>query len=121
MIPNDVHYMAANVFAPKSFWDLPVPRPGGCGAGKFGTLITPKTFWGLNIKFMCKIHDHMYAEGETEEDREIADRTFRNNLMRWITHETSNGLLSWLRMRRAVKYYGAVRMFGGPAFWNSKH
>jgi hypothetical protein len=121
MTLNDKKYIVANVFAPESFWNLTSPRPGGCGAGKFGDLLVPDALWGLNVTFLCKIHDHMYSTGETELDREKADRVLRNNLMRWISHETNNGLLSWLRMRRAAKYYLAVRMFGGPAFWNSKH
>jgi hypothetical protein len=118
---SDLPYRLADIFAPESFWAIPVPRPGGCGAGKFGDLLVPDTLWGLRVTFMCKIHDHMYEIGTTEEDRESADRTLRNNLMRWVAHQNSNGLLQWLRMRRAVKYYHAVRMFGGPAFWNNKH
>jgi hypothetical protein len=118
---SDLPYRLADIFAPESFWAIPVPRPGGCGAGKFGDLLVPDTLWGLRVTFMCKIHDHMYEIGTTEEDRESADRTLRNNLMRYVAHQNSNGLLQWLRMRRAVKYYHAVRMFGGPAFWNNKH
>lgn len=119
---SDAKYKRADVFAPASFWAIPYgKRPGGCGAGKFGDLLVPDSLWGLNITFMCKIHDHMYSIGASEEDREVADRTFRNNLMRWVSRETDSSVLRWLRMRRAVKYYHAVRMFGGPAFWNDKH
>jgi hypothetical protein len=121
MTLDDGQYRRASIFAPESFWNLPSPRPGGCGAGKFGDLLVPDTLWGLKVTFMCKIHDHMYGTGQTEADREMADRVLRNNLMRWIANKDSNGLLQWLRMRRAVKYYHAVRMFGGPAFWNNKH
>jgi len=117
---TDDDYKAAGVFAPASFWAKTV-RPGGCGAGKLGDLLIPDSLWGLNVTFMCKIHDHMYGTGLTEEDREKADRVFRNNLMRWVAYKSKSGVLKWLRMRRAVKYYSAVRMFGGPPFWNNKH
>jgi hypothetical protein len=122
MTPGDGKYTAAEIFAPDEFWNLPArERTGGCGAGKFGDLLVPDTLWGLKVTFFCKIHDFMYSTGLTEQDREMADRVLRNNLMRWIAYKTNNSLLSWLRMRRAAKYFGAVRMFGGPAFWNSKH
>ena len=119
---RDVDYKAAHIFAPDTFWLLTnKERVGGCGAGKLGDLLIPDSLWGLNVTFMCKIHDYMYAQGKTEEEREVADRTFRNNLMRWVSFSTDSSFISWLRMRRAVKYYNAVRMFGGPAFWNGKH
>lgn len=117
---SDEIYEEANIDAPLSFWIIPPKfRYGGCGAGKLGDILIPDTLWGLDVKFMCKIHDHMYSRGETEEDREGADRTFRNNLFRWIEYNTNSYILKWLRIRRAVKYYKAVRMFGGPAFWNN--
>ena len=118
----DRDYMRASIFAPDRWWDLsPDKRFGGCGAGKLGDLFIPDSLWGLNVTFICSIHDMMYSQGRTEEDREEADRTFRNNLFRWIDWSTDSYVLKWLRMRRAVKYYLAVRMFGGPAFWNKNN
>jgi len=121
MISSDGTYRDANVYAPTSFWAIcPKLRYGGCGAGKLGDLLIPDTIWGLNVSFLCKIHDHMYERGTTEEDRESADRTLRNNLMRWIDYRTDSYILKWLRTRRAIKYYKAVRVFGGPAFWDKQ-
>ena len=117
---TDTEYKEASIFAPDSFWAAD-DRPGGCGAGKAGDMLVPDSLWGLKVTFMCQIHDWMTAEGKTEEDREVADRVFRNNMMRWVEHNTSFYPLKWLRMRRAATYYRAVRMFGGPFFWNGKH
>ena len=123
MIPAwDYQYKEAHVHAAKEFWETDeYLRPGGCGAGKTGDLLVPDSLWGLNVTMICKIHDWDYAHGKTEEDREKADRTFRNNLMRWANYKTKFYLLKWLRLRRATTYYKAVRMFGGPSFWNTKH
>jgi hypothetical protein len=117
----DSDYKRAKIFAPKSWWDNPSKRTGGCGAGKLGDLFIPDTLWGLNVTFACSIHDMMYSMGLTEAARSEADRTLRNNLLRWIDYKTDSSVLKWLRNRRAVKYYMAVRMFGGSAFWNSKN
>ena len=119
MNPSDVVYKEAQIYAPTSFWSIPPDlRLGGCGAGKLGDILIPDTLWGLNVTLMCKIHDHMYSIGITEEDRSDADRTLRNNLMKWVDYNTNSYVLKWLRTRRAEKYYLAVRIFGGPAFWN---
>ena len=119
---SDQEYKDAKVSAPIEFWDKPNSlRTGGCGAGKFGDLLVPDTLWGLPVTGICQIHDHQYGVGKTEEDRAEADRTLRNNLFRWIEYQHCCWFLAFLRRRRAVTYYAAVRMFGGPAFWNSKN
>jgi hypothetical protein len=92
----------------------------GCGAKGSGWLI-PDSMWFLNITEACNIHDFMYLIGEDEEDRHEADRVFLNNLLRIIEAETKWAWLKPLRRRRALKYYEAVRMFGGPAFWSGKN
>ena len=118
---KDVEYLEADVHAPDAFWSTPnADRSGGCGAGKFGDIFIPDTLWGLAVNGLCQIHDFQYGAGVSEDDRAAADRTLRNNLFRWIEYATSNRTLRWLRKRRAIKYYKAVRMFGGPAFWNDK-
>ena len=119
---TDWDYKEAHVHASDAFWDFPaLDRTGGCGAGKAGDFLVPDSLYGLNVTFICQIHDWDYAHGSTEEDREKADRTFRNNLMRWVNHKTTFYPLKWLRLRRATTYYKAVSMFGGPSFWNTKH
>ena len=47
------------------------------------------------------------------------DRAFLNNMLRII--EAESKWLTWLRRSRAMKYYSAVRDFGGPAFWKGKN
>ena len=103
----------------------------GCGPkSKFD--FVPDTIYGLNISEACNRHDYMYEVSLPNiEDKKEADRSFLNNIIRIIDHETRkrigwDGLsfknpLLWLRKRRAYKYYIAVKKFGGPAFWNSKN
>jgi len=113
---------SARIYAPEPFWAVDIDdRHGGCGPGRLGDLFIPDTMYGLRITSICKIHDWMYMVGETEEDREVADRVFLNNLVRWINYKTSFLPLRWLRLIRARSYYTAVRYFGGPAYWNTKN
>lgn len=90
----------------------------GCGTKGFGGWIVPDTLYGLSIEDCCDIHDWMYGEGRTNQDKEEADRTFKNNMLRKI--EQGSKWLSFLRRRRAIKYYLAVVNFGGSAFWDNK-
>lgn len=93
----------------------------GCGTAGWKGAIIPETFYGLKITAACNIHDWMYLKGQTAADKEEADRVFLNNLLRIIDAETRWGWLKWLRRRRALKYYHAVRIAGGPAFWDGKN
>lgn len=63
----------------------------------------------------------MYAAGSTIADKEEADRVFLNNMLRLITAAGGLGALRWLRRQRASRYYEAVCLFGGPAFWGGKN
>ncbi len=93
----------------------------GCGpAGWLGRLV-PDHLWGLDITPACEIHDWMYAEGETEEERHLADRVFLNNMLRLIEAAGGPWWLQWLRRRKALSYYNACHWFGGPAFWRDKN
>jgi len=109
--------------APEEYRDLtPEQRKNicnGCGPKGRGFLI-PDTMYGLDISEVCDIHDFMYHMGETLEDKEEADRTMRNNLIRVIKHKTNFQLLEWLRLKRANTYYSFVKDLGGPAFWDGK-
>ena len=112
------------LFAPDEFWDTKDVHwddmEGGCGPGGVGDWLVPDTVWGLNIRPACVIHDWMYAFGETLEDKMRADRVFLNNMVRIVIHNTKNGILLKLRLRRTRTYYEAVKRFGGPAFWDEK-
>lgn len=112
------------LFAPPIYWKLtPEQRAfltNGCGTRRIGFLI-PDTAWGVSIKEACNIHDFMYRDGKTIEDKESADRTFLNNMLRIIDGESRCELIKVLRRYRAMSYYSAVRDFGGPAFWSGKN
>ena len=115
--------MTTNLWSPPGYRELSYIDKAeicsGCGTKGFGAWIVPNTLWGLNIEEACNIHDYMYKFGETIEDKNEADRTFLNNMIRTI--EGTNKWLKPLRLRRAWKYYEAVAHFGGPAFWSGKN
>lgn len=92
----------------------------GCGA-KFGVSkwLVPNRMWGLNVKEACNIHDYMYHIGSTLEDKAEADRVFLNNAIRLIND--ASPWLAGFRRRRALKYYEAVHLVGGAAFWKGKN
>jgi hypothetical protein len=93
----------------------------GCGPKGWKFDFVPDKIWGLNIYYICCIHDFMYFEGVCIEDKEEADRVFLNNMLRLIDFKTRYRWLRWLRKQRAYKYYLAVKHFGGPAFWEGKN
>ena len=93
----------------------------GCGTSGWKGALVPETIYGLLITAVCNIHDWMYLRGETLADKEEADRVFLNNLLRLIDSGTRWGWLKVLRRRRALKYFHAVRIAGGPAFWDGKN
>ena len=113
------------LFAPESYWNATDDERnavvGGCGPGGIGDWLVPDTVYFLSIKEACKIHDWMYAFGETAEDKVEADEVFLNNMIRIIDAETWFDWVKWLRKKRAYKYYWAVKNLGGPAFWDDKN
>ena len=112
------------LYAPELYWTLtPESKKelcNGCGPKGFGLLI-PDTIYGLVITEVCDIHDFMFAIGVDEEDRLIANRVFRNNLLRYIDYKTKWKWLKKLRIRRALKYIYMVDNCSGPAFWRGKN
>ena len=112
------------LFAPSGYLTLtPAAKAelcNGCGAKGFGWTV-PESMWFLDIGEACNIHDFMYLVGQTEEDRHEADRVFLNNLIRIIEAKSKWQIVKMIRRRRALKYYWAVRHFGGPAFWAGKN
>ncbi len=112
----------AKIWAPEGYWNLsPKAKKklcNGCGPKGLGGFIVPNTLWGLSILEACNIHDFMYHEGHTINEKTQADRTFLNNMIR-IIDEDSGAFLRPLRRYRAMSYYSAVKDFGGPKFWEN--
>ena len=87
----------------------------GCGAADAKFDFVPDTIYGLCVCAVCHIHDFGYHIGTSEQDRHREDDRFLMNLIHYINFN-SNWLTGALRRRRALKYYEAVREFGGDAF-----
>ena len=115
--------MKARLYAPEAYVKMdPKKRKeivNGCGAANARFDFVPDHIWGLRITEVCNIHDYMYNVGENNEDKEVADRVFLNNLIRLIN--AKGGALKYLRRIRAREYYMAVKHFGGSAFWDGKN
>jgi hypothetical protein len=93
----------------------------GCGTG-WNEKLVPDTIYFLNIKPSCCVHDYMYLYGEpTKEGKELADRVFLNNMLRQIEAVKKWYYPKALARRRAMKYYLAVKHFGGTAYWKGKN
>jgi len=110
-----------NFYAPEKVWERLADKTiekNGCGAGWTASLI-PDRWFGLDFTMPCAIHDEMYALGITNEDKEIADRVFYNNMLRVV--ETRPKCLQFLGRRLALRYYQAVRDFGSVAYWSGKN
>jgi len=110
------------LYAPDGFRELKEDEKkeicNGCGA-KNGFPV-PDSFYFLDISMACNIHDFMYHSGKTLEDKEVADRVFKNNLFRIVEWESCCWLLKKLRLRRAKTYYYFVKEWGASAFWANK-
>ena len=92
----------------------------GCGAAD-SWFRPPERIYGTLIVYACIIHDRMYEEGRTIEDKEEADSTFLNNMIRLIERDRSKWYKpTALQLRRAKTYFKGVDYFGGPAFWAGK-
>lgn len=111
------------LYAPEGYWTATDRDQicNGCGTKGLGGVLVPDTLYGLSITEACNIHDWMYAYGETHADKEEADRVFLNNMVRIIHHGTKYRWLKAVRLRRARKYYLAVKYAGGPAYWAGKN
>lgn len=115
------------LYAPQSYKDASDGEIelicNGCGSAQAKFDFVPDRIYRLVITPACNVHDWMYHVGVTQKDKEEADLSFLNNILRLIEGQTGfkNRLLKPLRRRRALKYYEAVVAFGGPAYWNPKH
>lgn len=111
--------------APQSFKDASLEKLrefcNGCGA-KGSWFRPPKRIYGTLIIYACIVHDWQYSFGLTNDDKCVADRTFKHNMNRLITRDSQD---KWykptgLQRTRALIYYFFVKEFGGEAFWTGK-
>lgn len=79
----------------------------GCGPQGFLGKVIPESILGLNISFLCCIHDHMYERCCCEEDEDIADSIFAANMTNWVVHH-SKWYSKLPRLILAAKYQNAV-------------
>lgn len=80
----------------------------GCGPKGFGGFV-PDNILGMNATIVCNIHDWMYSECETEDDEDISDFYFRENIRRFIkTKQKDEPIKTWFRLRIADIYFVSV-------------
>ena len=94
----------------------------GCGAASAKFDFVPDRIYGTDISHACNVHDWEYEFGVDNEDKEIADRTWRNNNLRLIDRDCEK---KWYKPQslmhlRAQWYYKLICWKGGPAFWAGK-
>ena len=118
---------AGVIFAPAAFLNTPVSNLelicNGCGAANAKFDFVPDRIYGTYVGHACHIHDFMYENGHTEEDREEADRVMLNNLLRLCKRDADKKWykpLSLMRKRCRV-YYRMVRSYGADAFFVGKN
>lgn len=115
-----------SLLAPTSFWNATDEeiknKTGGCGPGSIGDWFVPDTIGFESVFLACQIHDWQYGEGETPEDKQIADRVFLWNMTVLIQDipyhpgQKEKDALDIGRLRRVMTYYEAVSYGGGDAF-----
>lgn len=106
----------------------------GAGPRRFGGLV-PDTFWGLCITESADNHDWDYGWGQTIQDKQEADRTFRNNMQRqaealrayeagqnpgWLRRKY-NEYRHLRRLEMIEVYFKAVDTCGGSSFWDKEY
>lgn len=91
---------------------------GAGAAGAWYNFLIPNRMYGLDLTEVFNIHDYDYHVGVTLEDKKQADKRFLNNMFSVIN--CTGGCLAWLRRRRALKYYEAVKLGGEKAFFKGK-
>ena len=133
--PSDVRRIQAKVRmgdldAPKSFTTEDCQTIAAnvnlCGTDDITGDLVPETIYFYYIGDCCVIHDWDYFDAKPDEEmRKIADRRFRNNLVREMRLAMQSSkfyrCIKKLFRRRIKTYYKAVRSFGGAAFWDPKN
>ena len=119
--------MKVKLYAPEEYWKLSAEAlleiSNGCGGKGVGALV-PDSFFNCSIKPACDIHDYMYFIGEGDQGKVDADDVFLNNLVRIVAEKYKQDKRRWLykiRLKLCEKYYYAVKVMGGPFYWEGKN
>ena len=117
--------MNYKLYAPAAYWAMSAEARAeivnGCGPSGWKSKFIPNKILWVDVRRACDIHDFMYHLGQTDADREEADRVFLNNLLRIVEAESTNFFTRVIRRRLVLHFYGAVRDMGGPYFWADKN
>lgn len=117
--------LAGKLHAPESFKTASIYELelvcNGCGAANAKFDFVPDRIYGTYIGEACDIHDWMYDEGLTIEDKDKDDRVFVNNIYRLIKMRDKWYKPTALMRIRAKEYYLLVKYLGGSAFWAGKN
>ena len=111
--------MTVKIYAPVEYWKLSKDEKAkicnGCGGrgGKFNFLIPQKYF-----KECCNIHDYLYYNGKTENDKRIADRLLAYNMN--LVCGQLKGFKKFYYKQLAKIFHKAVVDFGDYYFWKNK-
>lgn len=119
--------MKVELYAPETFWklspDILSDISNGCGGKGVGALV-PNSFFSLNVRPACDIHDYMYHVGEGDAGKVDADEVFLYNLTRIVDAKYNKERRRWLyklRLMLCRRYYAVVRDFGGKWYWANKN
>ena len=112
------------LIAPDSFREASVHELvlvcNGCGAANAKFDFVPDRIYGSYIGWACIIHDWMYHKGKTSNDKRVADKIFRKNLLKIISWQEKWYKPKLLMRSRALGYYLGVKVFGDKAYWVGK-
>lgn len=125
------------LWAPAEYWLLSAEEKANyfCGPGRGIVETLVPDVWRIGFPLVkplvitpsCSIHDFCYQWGpDTIEWKWTSDRGFRNNLIRQVEYAASQYSrlyypITRIRMFYTQRYYKAVRIFGGPAFWKGRN
>ena len=95
----------------------------GCGSkgGLLGLDLVPDDFMGLDVSPACNKHDVGYHLGDTMEEKLVSDLLFLIYMV--VLNHFDQGetmITKAVRYNIIMKYFVAVSMGGGDAFWSDK-
>ncbi len=96
----------------KGEYNHPDLNINGCGPAGILNSLVPDKYHNISMTEACDIHDFMYFIGETEQDKDLADRTFLYNILTIFDRDNPSMKESKNRHKRAMLYYRSVSELG---------